>query len=124
VNYPPLHSDDLDELATWARTQTSRDAVFLFPYVFKRLEPGVFRAEALRAVYVDWKTGGQVNYFPEMALEWWRRWQEIMVKPDADRMPEYRDRGIQYVVIDPGHAIGGKAPVFSNAAYLVYATGP
>jgi hypothetical protein len=122
-NYPPLHTGELDELSAWARTQTPRDAVFVFPYAAKRLEPGVFRAEALRAVYVDWKTGGQVNYFPEMAFEWWRRWQDLMVTPDANALAAFAARGIHYVITDPSHPVTGHTPVFSNRSYLVYATG-
>jgi hypothetical protein len=122
-NYPPLHTAQLDELAAWARTQTPKDAVFVFPYAAKRLEPGVFRAEALRAVYVDWKTGGQVNYFPEMAFEWWRRWQDLMVAPAVTDLGAFAARGIHYVITDPSHPVSGHTPLFSNKSYLVYATG-
>jgi hypothetical protein len=49
--------------------------VFLFADRGKSLDSGIFRSEALRAIYVDWKGGGQVNYLPEPGLEWWSRWQ-------------------------------------------------
>jgi hypothetical protein len=61
VNYPGLHTPALTGLGNWARSSTPLDAVFLFPAAGHGLEPGIFRAEALRAVYVDWKGGGQVN---------------------------------------------------------------
>src|SRR5262249_35295394 len=63
TNYPALHNRALAELCDWARSSTPKTAVFLFPDAKQELQPGVFRAEALRTVYVDWKAGGQVNYF-------------------------------------------------------------
>ena len=49
--------------------------MFLFPDAGHSLYPGLFRSEALRAVYVDWKSGGQVNYLKDFAGEWYTRWQ-------------------------------------------------
>ena len=60
--YPHLHTPELEQLSAWARASTPRDAMFLFADAGKRLEPGIFRTEARRAIYVDWKGGGQVNY--------------------------------------------------------------
>jgi len=54
------------------------DAVFLFPDAGRSLSLGVFRSEALRAVYVDWKGGGQVNFNRPFSEEWWRRWAATM----------------------------------------------
>jgi hypothetical protein len=79
-NFAQIHSRGLDDLAAWARHSTPKDAVFLFPSPAKSLEPGIFRVKSLRAVYVDWKAGGQVNYFNELGLEWWRRWQQIGIR--------------------------------------------
>src|ERR1019366_671183 len=61
VNYPSLHTPDLAQLSAWARANTERDAVFVFPGAGRSLAPGIFRSDAQRAVYVDWKGGGQVN---------------------------------------------------------------
>ena len=60
---------ELAQLSAWARASTPPDAVFLFPDVAHGLDPGIFRAEALRAVYVDWKSGGQANFYAAMARE-------------------------------------------------------
>src|SRR6185295_17205275 len=81
VNYPRLHTPALAELSRWARSSTPVDAVFLFPGFGKDLSPGIFRTEALRAIYADWKGGGQVNYLKELGEQWWSRWQRITAGP-------------------------------------------
>lgn len=76
-NYPQIHSPELDGLSAWARATTPIEAVFHFPDAGKELYPGIFRARAERAVWVDWKGGGQVNFMEPLAREWWRRWSAI-----------------------------------------------
>jgi hypothetical protein len=120
VNYPHLHTPDLAQLSAWARTSTPRDSVFLFPDAGRSLQSGIFRAEALRAVYVDWKSGGQVNYFPDFAAQWWFRWQQTVARPfRPDELALYSGLGIQYVVVQPKSRLA-EEPVFANSAYLVY----
>ena len=69
-------------------------------------------------MYVDWKTGGQVNYFKSLGEEWWSRWNQTMLR-DPD-IHELKSRGIDYVVVkDSSHWLGGVA-VYSNATYSVY----
>ena len=120
-NYPPLHHADLDQLSQWARTSTPKDAVFLFPDAKEDLYPGVFRAEALRAVYVDWKTGGQVNFFKDLGEEWWSRWQKTMAAAfNSGSMPSYRGLAIDYVVLQSKHRLPGVTPLFQNSHYVVY----
>ncbi len=106
-NYPSVETPELRELSNWARANTPVDAVFVFPEANTSLDPGIFRARALRALYVDWKSGGQVNYFPEFGHEWWKRRNE--------KTPE-----VDYIVLRAPRA--GEAPVFSNSRYAVYAT--
>lgn len=121
-NYPVLHTPELAALSGWAERSTPKDAIFVFPDFAKRLEPGIFRSEGLRAVYVDWKGGGQVNFLPELADEWWARWQDVMLKPvDPDH---YRDLGVSYFVVAPEHKIAGRTPVYSNLRFVVYGAGP
>src|SRR5579872_5651521 len=99
-NYPHLHTPELAQLAAWARASTPQDAVFLFPDADQGLEPGVFRAEALRAVYVDWKAGGQVNFFKDLGEEWWRRWLKTMDQPfDARDVARFQGLEIDYIVV-------------------------
>jgi len=119
VNYPQLHTPELAQLSSWARSSAPQDAVFLFPDAGRALFPGIFRAEARRAVYVDWKGGGQVNYLRDFGEQWWFRWQLTMAGGfhPAD-VAKYSGLGITYVVLQsPGVE---RAPVFENAKYAVY----
>jgi hypothetical protein len=122
TNYAPLHDAPLAELCAWGRSSTPQSAVFLFPDAGRELYPGVFRAEALRSVYVDWKAGGQVNYFRDFGEHWWSRWQDVMVKPfqpaDCSR---YAGLGIDWIVVKPEHKMAGVTPVFENPRYVAYA---
>ena len=122
ANYPRLNTPELKQLSQWARVATPRDAVFLFPDAGRALDPGIFRSEALRAVYVDWKAGGQVNYLADFGDEWWFRWQETMA--GRFRTPElarYDGLGIQYIVVKPEHRLA-RVAVFENGRYIVYRT--
>ena len=75
-NYPRLHTPELAQFSAWARRPRPATAVFLFADAGIGGAPGIFRSEALRAVYVDWKGGGQVNYLRELGEQWWQRWQQ------------------------------------------------
>lgn len=126
--YPFLHggqapthieTPELVELAAWARAQTDKDAVFLFPDEGRALPPGIFRARALRAVYTDWKAGGQVNYFPHYASEWWKRWNTAIVPPfTSEGVPVLAGLGVDYLVLSKSSL--PQSPVWSNPAYRVY----
>lgn len=120
--YPRLHTPALAQLSGWARASTPRDAVFLFADAGKALQPGIFRSEAERAIYVDWKGGGQVNYLPELGAQWWSRWQAAMVQPfDPRNVAHYGSLGIDYIVLRPRHRLPDRTPAFENSGYLVYA---
>jgi hypothetical protein len=117
VNYPALRTAELQRLADWARTSTPKSAVFLFPEAGRDLDPGIFRANALRAVYVDWKGGGQVNYLKDLGELWWSRWQAIApFRPE--RAGEYRAMGIDYLVLTKSRL--PVLPAFDNGKYRVY----
>ncbi|MGA2741803.1 MAG: hypothetical protein ABSG65_30740 [Bryobacteraceae bacterium] len=119
--YPDLHTHQLAQLSSWARTSTPTNAVFLFADAGKQLQPGIFRSEALRAVYVDWKGGGQVNYLMDLGQQWWTRWQQAMAAPfDSRSVARYGPLGIDYIVLSPRNRLPDRAPVFENSAYLVY----
>lgn len=124
-NYPDLHSPELRELASWARMNTAREAVFLFPDAGRELFPGIFRAQALRPVYVDWKSGGQVNFLKGFAAVWWDRWQHTMAPGfRAAKLPEYAGRGVDYIVLRRPRAVPGRTPVFQNRRFAVYRLRP
>jgi hypothetical protein len=108
----------VDRLCTWGMSLPA-DAVFAFPDAGRNLDPGVFRARTKHAVYVDWKAGGQANFFRDLAVEWQRRWDEIMISPSDD--PQYyRTRGIDYVVRDLHHPMPGLRSEFYAGPYIVY----
>lgn len=117
-NYPKLGNAELSQVSQWARNATDKQALFQFPDVDRSLEPGVFRAESLRALYVDRKGGGQVNFLPELGREWWRRWNQVMGKPL--NAAQYRGLGIDYVVLTKAQwPVEGSREVFRNARYRV-----
>ncbi|MCX6616003.1 MAG: hypothetical protein NTZ98_07880, partial [Acidobacteria bacterium] len=119
---PAKHSPELKELAQWARAATPKDAVFLFPDVGREGHPGVFRTQALRAVYVDWK-GGQINFLPNrLAEEWWARWQKAMAGGfRAENLQRYAELGIDYLVLRRANLLPGRRTEFQNRQFVVYA---
>jgi hypothetical protein len=117
-NYQRLWSPDLMALDDWARSSTPKTALFHFPQAGRALYPGLFRGEALRAVYVDWKTGGQVNYFKSLGEEWWSRWNQTMLRDPG--IHDLKSRGIDYVVVVNSSKWLGGVAVYSNATYSVY----
>jgi hypothetical protein len=120
VNYPRLHTPELAQLSAWARSSTAADAVFLFPDAAHGVYPGIFRSEALRAVYVDWKGGGQVNYLKELGEQWWSRWQQTVGAGfQAADLAKYQTLGIQYVVVQARNRMASQ-PAFENASYCAY----
>ena len=120
VNYPRLHTAELSQLSDWARSSTPQDSVFLFPDAGHALYPGIFRSESLRAVYVDWKGGGQVNYLRDFGEQWWFRWQQTMANGfrPAD-LPKYSGLGIAYVVLQPQNRLP-RPPAFENSKFVAY----
>jgi hypothetical protein len=130
-NYPVEHTPELIQLSQWARAATPQDAVFLFPDAGQALYPGIFRAEAVRAVYVDWKAGGQVNFFKDLGEEWWSRWQKTMAAPfdpkgaaaGAKDAAGYRGMGIDYIVLRTKNRLEGVKPFFENGRFVVYDAG-
>lgn len=116
-NYPALWTSEIRDLARWAAANTDRDAVFHFAGAGKDLSPGLFRVEAKRSVYVEWKTGGQVNYFEDLALEWWERWRNTMLRAAPES--ELAARGVDYLVTKLPDTRQGQH-LYSNAKYVVY----
>jgi hypothetical protein len=124
-NYQPMPRAAIDSLSAWARAATPQDAVFLFPNARKDVSPAVFRVRAGRALYVDWKGGGQVNYLPDFALDWWKRWEETREgrwNVRAADLPRIAAMGVDYVVVPADRPIPGAEPVFLNQRFRAYST--
>jgi hypothetical protein len=120
-NRPYTSSPQLTEVSEWARSMTSKDAVFLFPDSDIGAWPSIFRAQALRAVYVDWKGGGQINFFKGFAEEWGSRWRQTMnTKTGPVTLDRYAPLGIDYLVVQTANTISGKRPVFANSRFIIY----
>jgi len=125
-NYTIADRSGIESLAQFARTNTPKDAVFLFGDAGTSPAPSIFRAESDRAVYVDWKSGGQMNFHESFALEWWRRWQNtnaLRFDPSkTDRLPAL---GIDYLVLSRTHRLDKWQPVFeSNELSIYFVTKP
>jgi hypothetical protein len=124
-NYSHPHSPELTALAEWAAARTQPDAMFHFADAERALTPGIFRAEAVRALYVDWKGGGQVNQNWTFAREWQSRWNWAReARPPLLPAGEYASAGIDYVVVGPKNGLPGLQPVYSNASWQVFDVRP
>ncbi len=120
-NYPTIDKRSITELALWAKKDTWGSSMFLFPDAGHEPFPGIFRALSERALYVDWKSGGQVNYFESFADEWYPRFEQTMDgRFTAARLEDMLSLPIDYYALSRKHAIKGIKPVFANRDYLVY----
>jgi hypothetical protein len=120
-NYPIIDKRFITEVALWAKKDTWGSSMFLFPDAGHEPFPGIFRALSERALYVDWKSGGQVNYFESFADEWYPRFEQTMDgQLTAARLEDMLSLPIDYYVLRRKHAIERIKPVFANRDYLVY----
>lgn len=117
------------ELAAWAEKETWGASLFAFPDAWNNLDPGVFRAEARRAVWVDWESGAQIDYYPDIAEEWFKRWRQTMGLPFRVYVVQQSlTLPIDYYVLKRGHIlkndIDGQMQsipaVFRNDEFVVY----
>jgi hypothetical protein len=122
VNYRQFETPDLTSAAAWAGQNTAADAMFLLPELVNSLESGIFRARARRALFVDWKIGGQVNYSRELAFEWWRRVQ--MANDKTRTLESWRNEGVDYLVLKATTLFPGGREVFRNPKYAIYRINP
>ena len=96
--------------------------MFFFGDVGHGLQPGIFRARSLRALYVDWKSGGQANLLRDYGFEWWKRWHAVNQSELPLRaLDDYRRMGIDYLIVQRGHEPAGATPVFRNARWTALA---
>jgi hypothetical protein len=75
----------------------------------------------MRAVYADWKAGGQMNYSESIAEKWWRRGREVDgLRFDPAKIGRLRELGIDYLVLGRAHRLKDRAPVYENGEFVVY----
>ena len=121
VNFQRIDKQPLIQLADWAAQNTWGSSMFLFPDAEHGLEPGIFRALSQRALYVDWKSGGQVNYFESFGEEWYTRFKQTMMGDfTALRLEKMLDLPVDYYVLKHEHKLKGIKPVFENDEFVVY----
>jgi len=120
-NYPRLDLSGLENLAHFALTSTPKDAVFLFGDAGTSPVPSIFRAESEHAVYVDWKSGGQMNFHESLAMEWWQRWQNTnALRFNASEVGRLPGLGIDYLVLSAAHRLPDRQPVYETNELIVY----
>jgi hypothetical protein len=119
--YARMETPELDDLAGFARASTPADSVFIFADAGRSLTPGVFRARSLRALYVDWKSGGQANFSPALAQEWRNRWEQTgELRFTGGALAPLENLDIDYAVVNVAHRVTDREPIYKNATYAVY----
>jgi hypothetical protein len=115
----------VDQLARFAAERTPKDAVFVFGDAGTALYSGIFRARAGRAVYVDWKSGGQMNYSKTIGGDWWDRWTSVnglQFQPgEIEKLPAL---GIDYLVLTRANRLPDRPTAYENSDFTVYAVRP
>ena len=120
-NYPAIADSEVDGVVKFVQERTSRNAMLLFADAGRALYPGVVRARSLRSVYVDWKSGGQVNYYRSLGEEWWTRWNAAnALKFQPDQFERLAGLPIDYVVLTSAQRLPNRQPEYENKRFLVY----
>jgi hypothetical protein len=120
-NYATPDLSSLENLARFARASTPKDAVFLFGDAGTSPVPSIFRAKSERAVYVDWKAGGQMNFSESLAMEWWQRWQNTNgLRFDPSQAARLHGLGIDYLVLSSAQRLSGQQPVYETNGLTIY----
>ena len=112
------HNPELAQLSQWARTATrAKTPCFLFRTPTQALYPGIFRADAARAVYAS--TGkpvvvGQLLQRPGggMVVTLAENHGRAFDPKDVER---YRGIGIDYIVLQAKNRRVGVKPVFERS---------
>ncbi len=122
-DYPKIDSTSIAEVADWAEENTWGSSMFLFPDAGRELYPGIFRAESRRALWVDWQSGTEVDFFESAANEWWDRWQHTMQGSfSPPRLQDMLSLPVDYYVLKRRDQLADIKPVFANGEFIVYDT--
>ena len=120
-NYPAIVDSDVEGLIHFAQNRTPRNAMLLFADAGRALYPGIVRARSLRSVYVDWKSGGQVNYYRSLGEEWWTRWNAVnALRFQRDGFDRLAGLPIDYVVLTSAQRLPNRQPEYVNSRFAVY----
>jgi hypothetical protein len=120
-NYTHIDKGPITQVADWARENTWGSSMFLFPDAGHALYPGIFRAESRRALWVDWMSGSQANFFESVGVEWLVRWRQAMEGAfSVSRLDRLLPMPIDYYVLDRNHRLASVKPVYENAEFVVY----
>jgi len=118
---PEKDGQSMVQLADWAEASTWGSSMFLFPDAGRDSDPGAFRADSRRAVWVDWTSGALVDGLESVAAEWWERWQQTMQgKFSAERLQNMLSLPIDYYVLKRSNRLEAVRPVFLNRRFIVY----
>jgi hypothetical protein len=114
-------SSGISEVAAWAEANTWGGSMFLFPDAGRALYPGVFRAQSIRAVYVDWNSRQLGKYFEKFACEWDERWRQTMAGTySPQRLKSFRSLPVDYYVLQRRNQLAALTPTFANQNFVVY----
>ena len=117
-NFAQMENPELRAASQWAKENSPKDAMFLLPELVRSSESGVFRVRAQRALYVDLKIGGQVNYSRDLAFEWSRR---MKLADDKKRpLQSWKSEGVDYVVLKAATSFPAGQEVYRNTRYAIY----
>jgi hypothetical protein len=120
-NYPHIDKRPITQVADWARQNTWGSSMFLFPDAGHALYPGIFRAESRRALWVDWMSGCQANFFESVGVEWLVRWRQAMEGAfSVSRLDGLLPLPIDYYVLKREHRLASVKPVYENPEFVVY----
>jgi len=120
---------NVNELAAWARMNTWGSSVFLFPEIGKSSVGGLFRAEAMRALWVDWAGGAAISHYPKLAPEWFLRWRSSMEQPlTGAYLQAMLAQPIDYFVVSRARSVEARTsaetrvltPAFQDNRFAVY----
>ena len=110
----------LEQAAKWARANTTEDALFLFPDSGEGNQPAIFRALAMRSLYVTGRAAAEAKSIPGFAAE---RGAPVEVanhsrwKVSAADLSTLRRLGMDYIVMHAVDAIPGLTPDFQDSEY-------
>lgn len=120
-NYPVIVDQAVKDLIRFVQERTPRNAMLLFADAGHALYPGVVRARGLRSVYVDWKSGGQVNYYRSLGEQWWTRWKTTnALEFRREQFDQFADLGIDYVILTSARRLPDRQADYENPRFVVY----